>query len=760
MMRCVTKLFLKLIVSIYYSCVRHQLSDHVSLLPVLARVLHQLPVTCQARTLKLLQLIRIIVSGVRINRREAWLTSFIGDLVSHLTPSSDLSSPSLFILCSLCQGNFISTKILMSQLSPATLTSIYSTSTSSTSDQVCYEILLHHLNSLHLSPVSPHPDKQEELLPKIIDVFCSSYTNDDLPMMCLLTTFITSLSTTAQIRDTLAQQDCVSQTQQLVVISDFSEGFNLQSANQLFSFIKIMINTYSSDIISMFDICHKLVLARLDSKPLSNLGTALNLVTTIFTKIDFTNMSDAVARNLKFQVDQLLPSLLNVFVDISKSSSSSNSASKMSGKSSTKKLDIDREAVTSCSECLVLLQIIAETSLDGWTKTVAVGVKSSKMHQTFKTICENLKDLRSKAQLSIEMMSVALVLGEVDSGWRTVEGELFGDKERVRLVLDLIRMDNVERSLMKKALTLLGNIENPLEHEDEVEDKSKPSVLMNDDVELSADQMSKIENMIENVGAAVEKLELDDVMTDVLELADVRRGHERRQISHLTSALTAADERLVTQNQALLEREEQVRRLERLVSGLVTQLSASREELRDIRAQHGDLSREADQTRDRLARELEETRAHVQSLTDQRDSLSEKVVKYKGQVVSLTQDLEQYKENQEQLEKRLRQEMKVKEEVTVTLVKREEKLKKKERLLEEEMVAREKVEKEVRIIDNTFEESKDRTIFTRRCKFETSYSSRCCPYIRSEILWTCPQHHWTCSRCLRNIFTILYHRIF
>ena len=422
----------------------------------------------------------------------------------------------------------------------------------------------------------------------------------------------------------------------------------------------------------------------------------------------------------------------------------------------SKKLDIDKDAVTSCSECLVLLQTIAETSLDGWTKTVAVGVKSSKMHQTFKTICENLKDLRSKAQLSVEMMTLALVLGEVDSGWRTVEGELLGDKERVRLVLDLIRMDNVERSLMKKALTLLGNIENPLEHEDEVEDKSKPSVLMNDDVELSADQMSKIENMIENVGAAVEKLELDDVMTDVLELADVRRGHERRQISHLTSALTAADERLVTQNQALLEREEQVRRLERLVSGLVTQLSASREELRDIRAQHGDLSREADQTRDRLARELEETRAHVQSLTDQRDSLSEKVVKYKGQVVSLTQDLEQYKENQEQLEKRLRQEMKVKEEVTVTLVKREEKLKKKERLLEEEMVAREKVEKEVRIIDNIFE-SNDRTMLTRRCKFETSYSSRCCPYIRTKILWTCPQHHWTRSRCLRNIFTNLLH---
>ena len=90
-----------------------------------------------------------------------------------------------------------------------------------------------------------------------------------------------------------------------------------------------------------------------------------------------------------------------------------------------------------------------------------------------------------------------------------------------------------------------------------------------------------------------------------------------------------------------------------MVAGLMSKFAASKEELRDIRAQHGDLSREADQTRDRLARELEEARASVESLTGERDGLSEKVIKYKGQVVSLTQDLEQYKDNQEQLEKRV-----------------------------------------------------------------------------------------------------------
>ena len=90
----------------------------------------------------------------------------------------------------------------------------------------------------------------------------------------------------------------------------------------------------------------------------------------------------------------------------------------------------------------------------------------------------------------------------------------------------------------------------------------------------------------------------------------------------------------------------------------------------------------------------------METLTGEREVLTEKVVKYKGQVVSLSQDLEQYRDNQDKLEKRLKQEIKVKEEVTVTLGKREEKLKKKDRLLEEEMGTRERLEKEVK--QNTY----------------------------------------------------------
>ena len=48
----------------------------------------------QARTLKLLQLTRLLVPGVQLPRREAWLASLVTDLVTHLG-SADLASPRL-----------------------------------------------------------------------------------------------------------------------------------------------------------------------------------------------------------------------------------------------------------------------------------------------------------------------------------------------------------------------------------------------------------------------------------------------------------------------------------------------------------------------------------------------------------------------------------------------------------------------------------------------------------------------------------------
>jgi len=468
------------------------------------------------------------------------------------------------------------------------------------------------------------------------------------------------------------------------------------SASFLFSFMTCLVTKYTCDHVAMFDLCLKTVLLRLDSKPITSLSSAMTLLTNIFNKMEFSSMSDAISRNIKFQVDQLLPSLLSMFVEISKSTSQ-NSASKLASKQvKIEKKEMEKESLNSCIDCLILLQTIAQIDIDGWKKSVASGVKSTKITVAFKAVSDSVKDTSEKAKLSVEMLTLSSILSEVDSGWRTVNNELINDKEKVYLVLHSVRSSNTENPVLKKALTLLNNfdlnVEN-LENSDQAEDRGDRSKLLEEN-ELSLEQMTNIENLIENVENAMNKLELGDVVSDVLQLADVRRGYERRQISHLNGALAAADQRLANQNLALLEREEQIRKLERIVSGLVSKHSATTEELRDIRTQHTDLSREADMTRDRLARELEDTRGHVEALTGEREALSEKVVKYKNQVVSLSEDLQQYRDNQEQLEKRLKQEIKLKEEVSVSLGKREEKLKKKEKQLDEEMSARERLEKE------------------------------------------------------------------
>ena len=140
-----------------------------------------------------------------------------------------------------------------------------------------------------------------------------------------------------------------------------------------------------------------------------------------------------------------------------------------------------------------------------------------------------------------------------------------------------------------------------------------------------------------------------------------------------------------------------MRELQRVRTSLVARLAAIREEVEDLRSQHGELSREADDTRDRLGRELEDLQGQLEQLSSDKQNTEEKLARSKSQVVSLTKDLEQYQDNEKQLEKKLKQEMKMKEEAMAKLSKREDKLKKKGRQLEEEITAREKLEKEVSV---------------------------------------------------------------
>ena len=470
----------------------------------------------------------------------------------------------------------------------------------------------------------------------------------------------------------------------------------MTGASQIFTLMTGIVTSYKCDHVTVFDQTLKMILIRLDAKPNQQVSSALDFLIQLLGRIEFSSLSDAAVRNIKFQLDQLLPSLVSLPVDFHKAKT------------------LEPEMFASLLKCLTLLETIALLELDGWSQSVAVNIKSSKLMLAYKGCCEALNELEDRARLTVEFLSLSALLAELDDSWSRVEAELLSDPARVSLLTSQLRLENTEGATMQKTLRLLSKVSCPQLFEEEATPALVASKGPAGDQELPGETLSKIDNMLEDVQAALDKMQLEEVVVEVLELADKRRGErnfdkfifllccflsgqERRQNSHLEAALAAADERLAAQNLALVEREEEVRELERMRTRLVARLAANREEVEDMRSQHGELSREADSTRDRLGRELEDLQAQLEQLSQEKQNLMEKVAKFKSQVVSLTKDMEQYQENQDQLEKKLKLEMKMKEEVTAKLAKRDDKLKKKERQLEEEMTAREKLEKEVSI---------------------------------------------------------------
>jgi len=663
------------------------LLKRLELLPICARLLHSLPSTTQARTLKLLQLLKLVVDGVVIKRREAFLTSLLADLSSFLS-TPDLSSLSLFVLCNLCRDNYISTKHLLETLSPPDINALVTTPNSTHTDQLVAEILCYYMSKVELSSHPPDTSKVNSYLSKLIDVFCSSYVADDEPMMSLINSFLSSLSSDPEYRSILCQQDCLPSMQQLLVMAEFSEGFSQSTASMFFTFLTTLTTSYHTDEVQLFDMVLKAVLLRLDVKPYNKVTSALTLMKTLVQNMDFNSMPDAIARNLKFQVDQVLPSLMTSFLD---SKSGSKSRTKVEA---TTHIGMDKEALASCIECLELLLVLAMVPQTGWQKAVGETVKANKMVTGFRAYVDILKDVADRARLTTVFITLAAVLGEVDSTWSKVVVELMGDKDRIQLVAEILKQDNMDGNLMKKALEILKKTDSPETIFRVTQEEEETVIGKVEDQAVVPEQLSRIDSLMDSISDAMGKLEVENVVGEVMQLATVRRGQEKQQLAYMSEALAAADKRISSQNTALVEREEQVLNLERLVTNLVIRLGASKEELGDIRAQHGDLSREADSTRDKLGRELVEAKEKLDELQGEKVVLTEKYGKYKEQVVRLTEDLKQYKENQEQLELKLKQEMKGREEVTVTLSKREERLKKKEKQLDEEMTSREKAEKE------------------------------------------------------------------
>merc|ERR1719447_1613275 len=166
---------------------------------------------------------------------------------------------------------------------------------------------------------------------------------------------------------------------------------------------------------------------------------------------------------------------------------------------------------------------------------------------------------------------------------------------------------------------------------------------------MSAEQVLRIDQMLEKVTDSMAKSTLEPVVTEVVELALARRGREKAEIECMSKALEGAAEEKQGLAMTLAVREQENYALERQVAGLLGRLAAAREEVSDLRGQHGELTAEADNTRDKLSRQLQEKQEEIQQVKGEKENL------------------ETYKENEEVLKASLKSEMKAKEEKEMKL---------------------------------------------------------------------------------------------
>jgi len=652
------------------------LRRRLDLLPSITKLLHTTIYSSEPdRVQKLLQLTGRLVVDLKVVRNEAYLSTLMSDLsflltnsgVMNQTTGSDLITQALYILCHLARGSYLATKILLAELPHANLSSL---TFISPTDQLYAECLSYYMRRVNLAKCLPHDARVDDYLTRMTSLFITSVTVDDHSTMRLVLMFLKDLSQDPAYSSKLSVQDNLDKVQQLLVCLDLTEEFNPTTADLLFSFLSEVTSTYQTDHLVIFDHMIKLVIARLDAKPLVQLVSALMLVKSSVLAIDFNSskLSSAEEKNLKFQVDQLLPSLNSL----------------LGGKVKSK------DTLQTLLACLDLLQVVSR--VPGWGEQVGQTVKYNKVHQAYMAHLSVDKLRGQYGVLTTEVITLAIQLGETSGSWSKMAQDMVNNRERIDMVAETLKSDRLDGGIMKKALNILSKVDSPEtyflndveEKKDEIED-NWPELVVNEE------QVKRIDIVLDQVTDAVSNLQVDRVVGEVIDLASSRSSRDKVKMERLKCSLVVADERISHQGELLLQQEDEISRLEQLVADLARSLVVTKEELTDIRAQHGDLSKEADSTRDRLGKELSEVREQLDGVGKHRNELEEKYNRQKEQNVQLSQDLEQYRINEEQLQGKLKIEMKAKEEMSATLGK---KLKKKEQLLEEEMTQREKAEKE------------------------------------------------------------------
>jgi len=650
------------------------LANNLCIVPSLARLLHSGPTA--PRTSKLLELLQPLSATMTITRREAFLTTLIGDLsamvVNHVSPHL---TQALRVLCHLTRGSYIAAKTTTTFLPLEKLTTATYTQPI---DQVSAEFLCFNLGKTHLASAPLSEDRVRSVLRKTVDVLCSSLISEaPHPTLGLLNAFITDLSASPSYGQVLRSLDVSQHVNQVLTAKEFTDGFNLGVSDLIFQFVIVLISSCHTEVVSLYELVVRVLMARLESKPSSGrsfeqVESAFKLLKTLVEETSMEALSGPQKEILKFQVEQVLPSLMVLAIECKPAKESM----------------VADGALSSFLSVLDIFHVLS--TVPEWSSTVAQAVQSTKLYPAYRAIMMGLDVEVEKAKLATEFVTLATSL-KSEGKWKKVREEVVNEPNTLALVSSILRAEKMEERFIRRALDILKNADYTPEKKNMAEEESVVPKIAES---MSAEQVLRIDQMLEKVTDSMAKSTLEPVVTEVVELALARRGREKAEIECLSKALEGAAEEKQGLAMTLAVREQENCALERQVAGLLGRLAAAREEVSDLRGQHGELTAEADNTRDKLSRQLQEKQEEIQQVKGEKENLEVAMGKYREKYELQKESLKTYKENEEVLKASLKSEMKAKEEKEMKLKKGEEKLKKKERQLEEEQAAREKAEKE------------------------------------------------------------------
>merc|ERR1719447_1994749 len=299
-------------------------------------------------------------------------------------------------------------------------------------------------------------------------------------------------------------------------------------------------------------------------------------------------------------------------------------------------------------------------SVPEWSATVGQAVQAAKLVPAYRAIMMGLEGEPDKARLVTEFVTLATTL-KAEGKWRKVREEVLSEPATLVMVSSVLRAEREEGGLVRKALDIVRSADYTLA-EEKCANEGEQWVPQRTESAMSVEQVLRIDQMLEKVSDSLAQSNLEPVITEVVELALARRGNEKAEVESLSEALEGAAVEKQGLMKALAVKEQRLGASERQIASLLGKLAAAREEVADLRGQHGELSAEADSTREKLSRQLQEKQEEIQQVKGEKENLEVAMGKYREKYELQKESLKTYKENEEVLKASLKSEMKAKEE--------------------------------------------------------------------------------------------------